>query len=286
MDEFNNLLRQARDALASENYETSRDKYLAAQKCVTEPRYQAIIRAELSWVYYYLQDYQKATEAGERVLDDDPEYKAREDVARLLGYAYLGLKNLTLAEKYLHQSLEYDSLSDKQQHVKYELGKIYFVQGNYDLAYPYFKEISAHFKQANPDYFLSTLFYLGFIHYYLKNYKMARENFQEILAEQPAAERQSSAYYGLAFLEFNDKNYLNVISLCEKIVSVDRNFFDRETVGFLTTASYYYLGRYDIFSEYYKQMNKAYPEGRYRSELVRMSQTTPLQNPPPSESKN
>lgn len=284
MDEFFNLLRQAREALTIKNYSTSRDKYLEAQKWAKDSTHEVIIWAELSWVYYYLQDYQKAAESGERVLENDPDYHAREDAARLLGYSYMGLKNFTLAEKYLQQSLEHDSNSDKQQYVKYELGKIYFIQGNYDLAYPFFMEISPHFKDASTDYFLSILFYLGFIHYYLKNYKIARENFEQILAARPMLERQSSAYYGLAFLEFNDKNYLNVISLCEKIVTLDRNFFDKETVGFLTAASYYYLGRNDIFTEYYKQMSKTHPDGRYSNELSRLSRTSPPKDLTLSES--
>jgi tetratricopeptide (TPR) repeat protein len=281
-NDFFDILRQARAALSAKDFDTSRDKYIQAQKLTDDQANQAMIWAELSWVYYYLHNYQGAVESASRVLECNPDYLAREDITRLLGYAYLGLKNTPLAEKYLQQSLEYDSKSEKQQFVKYELGKLFFIQGNYDLAYPYFIEISHHFKNTGFEYYLSVLFYLGFIHYYLKNYTKSRENFEQILAQQCPAERKSSAYYGLAFLEFNDRNYLNVISLCEKIISMDRNFFDKETVGFLTAASYYYLGRADIFTEYYKQMIKSYPRGRYREELNKMNKTSPTADQPPS----
>jgi len=66
-----------------------------------------------------------------------------------------------------------------------------------------------------------------------------------------------------------------VISLSEKIISLDENFFDRESVGFLTAASYFYLGRRDIFHEYYEQMIKSYADGRYSEELKRLSKITP-----------
>jgi tetratricopeptide (TPR) repeat protein len=277
MEEYINLLRQAREALAAKNYADARECYQRAQSLTTDPFNQAVIWAELSWVHYYLHEYRQAVECAGQVLEFNPAYAAREDLGRLLGYAYLGLKDITLAEKYLQQSLEYDSQSEKQQYAKYELGKIYFTQGNYDLAYPYFKEILDFFKATGPDYYLSVLFYLGFIHYYLKNYSSARQNFEQILATSSTSQRQSSALYGLAFLEFNEKNFLNVISLCEKIIAVDQDFFDKETVGFLTAASYYYLGRSDIFVEYHKQMMKAYPQGRYRDELMKMSTTVPPQ---------
>jgi hypothetical protein len=71
----------------------------------------------------------------------------------------------------------------------------------------------------------------------------------------------------MAYVEYQNKNFLEVISLCEKIVSLDENFFDKETVGFLTAASYLHLGREDIFNVYFDQMQKTYPSGRYINEL-------------------
>jgi hypothetical protein len=111
---------------------------------------------------------------------------------------------------------------------------------------------------------------LGFIAYYLNNHKKSRDYFSEILAEKSSLKQQASAKFGLAFLEFQVKNYLNVISLCEEVLTKDENFFDKESVGFLTAASYYYLGRKDIFSEYYLKMKESYPEGRYNQELDKL----------------
>ena len=91
--------------------------------------------------------------------------------------------------------------------------------------------------------------------------------FSQILSAEPGPQRLASAKFGLAFLEFRGKNYLNAITLCEEIISLDANFFDKESVGFLTAASYFYLGRKDIFSEYYNKMKETYPDGRYSKEL-------------------
>ena len=71
----------------------------------------------------------------------------------------------------------------------------------------------------------------------------------------------------MAYVDYQNKNYLEVISLCEKIISLDEDFFDKESVGFLTAASYLHLGREDIFTVYFDQMSKTYPSGRYINEL-------------------
>ena len=244
--------------------------YFQALNNTQEKQSQAIIWAEVSWVYYHHREFQKSIEAAENVLIENKNYKALDDLYRVQGFAYLGLKNYSLAERYLQLSLQHNSTDDKQQYVKFELGKLYFIQGNYDLAFPHFNEIHSHFEKENQEYFLSVLFYQGFIYYYLNNSEKSRECFSTILKKTQIPIRQASAKYGLAYLEFHEKNFLNVITLCEEVVSLDPKFFDMESVGFLTAASYYYLGRKDIFTEYYSKMKETYPQGRYIKELDRL----------------
>jgi tetratricopeptide (TPR) repeat protein len=280
---YKSSLEKARIHLSKKEYKNARLIYFQAYNHTESNKNRAIIWAELSWVYYYEGDYTKAVEAAENVSTYDPDYKALDDLNRLLGYSYIGLNNPTLAERYLINSLELNSSDEKQQYVKYELGKLYFIRGGYDLAYPYFNEIMDFFAKKDNEYFLSVLFYLGFINYYLENPEKSREYFEQILAGNPANQRKAGAFFGLAFVEFRVKNYLNVISLCEKIMELDENFFDRESIGFLTAASYFYLGRKDIFHEYYQEMIKTYPQGRYRQDLEILSKTEP--NPGNSKSE-
>jgi tetratricopeptide (TPR) repeat protein len=261
---------KAREYFAGKQYKNAKLMYFQAQNHVKDSATRAIIWAELSWVYYYEKDYEKAIEAAENVLIHDASYQALDDLYRVQGYAYLGLNNYVLAEKLLSLSLEKDSKAEKQQYAKYELGKLHFIRGNYDLAYPYFRDILKFFDESKQEYALSILFYLGFIHYYLGNIKKSHDNFERILKSNPSDTRKASAYFGLSFLEFQDKNFLNVITLCEKIMTLDVEFFDRESVAFLTAASYYYLGRKDIFYEYYHQLVKTYPKGRYKEELEKL----------------
>jgi tetratricopeptide (TPR) repeat protein len=191
----------------------------------------------------------------------------KENLFRVQGYAYLGLKKYSMAEQYLKLSLEENATSPEQQYVKYELGKLFFKNGDFDLGLPYLEEIKEFFKSKNTEYYLSILFFLGFTYYYLENISKAQNCFNEIVQSNPNDQRHASALFGFAYIEFNKKNYLNVISLCEQVIAKDNNFFDKESIGFLTAASYFYLGRKDLFNAYFDQMIKSYPTGRYRKEL-------------------
>jgi tetratricopeptide (TPR) repeat protein len=271
-------LEKARIHLEQKQYKNARLMYFQAFNQVSEPRIRAIIWAELSWVYYYEGDYIKAIEAAENVLLHDENYRARDDLFRLQGYAYIAQKNTTLAERFLTQSLSENSTDDKQQYVKYELAKLHFSRGNYDLAYPLFEDVLDFFARRDADYKMSVLFFLGFVCYYLESFAKARGYFEQILSDDPPASRKASGFFGLAFVEFHDRNYLNVISLCEKIMSLAPDFFDRESVAFLTAASYFHLGRLDIFNEYSRELIKAFPNGRYLDELKAMQQKPPDQS--------
>ena len=280
-------LNKAREYFTAKQYRNARLMYFQALNQVEDNETRAIIWAELSWVFYYEKNLEKAAEAAENVIIYDPEYKALEDVYRVQGYAFLGMKKYALAEKYLAQSLAVDSGSDKQQLVKYELGKLYFTQGNYDQAYPYFHEIIEFFDRSDSNYAISCRFYLGFILYYLNNHKAARESFEQILTSDPADQQKAAAQFGLAFLEFHEKNYLTVISICEKVMVLDPNFFDKESLGFLTAASYFHLGRRDIFEQYYHQMQNTYQQGRYKKDLEKLYLSDPgTSTPSPGDKSN
>ena len=266
-------LSQARAAFRRNSFERAIKYYKTALK------EKAIVWAELSWVYYQKHDYEQAVEAVEMVLSNDPTYPACDDLYRVAGYAHLALKNASLAEKYLSESIAFNATEDKQQYAKFELGKLYFSQGNYDLAFPYFKDIENFFKKRDNDYYLSILFFMGFINYYLENNKESKIYFDRILNESKDRKRKASAFYGHAYIAFKEKNFLNVISLCEHTIAHDPDFFDKESIGFLTAASYFHLGRIDIFNAYYYQLIKNYPAGRYQKELNQLYNS-------PSNTKN
>lgn len=271
---FLEIITEARKHLEKKEFNNARLKYFNAMNHTTARTNIGIVWAELSWVYYYEKDYHKAIEAAENVLLQDSTYFALDDLYRVQGFAYLALGEVALAERYLQLSLEKNHDDDKQQYVKYELGKLNFAKGNYDQAHPLFVELEAFFQRFNPEYYLSILFYLGFIYYYLNNISRSEEYFKRLLSvEGVSAHWAASARFGLAFIEFRNKNHLNVIALCEEILNFNPEFFDKESLGFLTAASYFYLGRKDIFNAYYEKLSETYPRGRYAQEMENLYQS-------------
>jgi len=266
-EEINKNLETARELFDKKEYVKAESLYLQIEQKTENSKDKAIILAELSWVYYNLKKYDKSIESADKVLSNDENYKAKERLFRIQGYAYLGLNKLDIAAQYLELSLEQNSEIPEQQYVKFELGKLYFKTGAYDKALPFLEEIEKYFIGENQEYYYSILFFLGFTYYYLENLSNAKKCFDTIIKANPSKERYISAIFGMAYVEYQNRNFLDVITFCEKIITLDENFFDKESVGFLTAASYLHLGREDIFKIYFDQMTKTYPSGRYIKEL-------------------
>jgi len=265
--EISKNLETARELFEKKEYAKAESLYKQIEQKSENLEEKAIIWAELSWLYYNLKKYDKSIESADKVIINDENYKAKERLFRVQGYAYLGLNKLDMAAQYLELSLEQNSELPEQQYVKFELGKLYFKKGDYDKALPFLEEIEKYFKTENQEYYYSILFFLGFSYYYLENLSNARKCFDTIINANPSKERYVSAIFGMAYVEYQNKNFLEVITFCEKIITLDENFFDKESVGFLTAASYLHLGREDIFKIYFDQMTKTYPSGRYIKEL-------------------
>ncbi len=260
-------LENARKYLRNEQYEQAKQAYLQALKSAENDVHRAIIWAELSWTFYHLKSYQSCIEAAENCLQYDPNYASKEDLHRIIGFAYLALGQDDKAIEHLETSLKIDRSALKQQFAIYELGKLYFKHQDYDRAESLFKEVEAQFYQNNQEYYLSLLYMKGFIKYYAGQLDEAERLFEEMLENAPDAERRSSALFGLAFVAFARKEYLKTINLCEAVAKSNEHFYDTETLGFLTAASFHHLGRNDVFEQYYRQLIKRFPQGRYRKEL-------------------
>ncbi len=265
--EKQNALEIARKYLSNQNYKKAKDAYLQALKEANDDQTKAFIWAELSWTFYHLQSFQSCIEAANNCLQLNANYDAKEDLYRLIGFSYIGLGDDKKAMEFLEQSLRIDRNSMKQQYAIFNLAKLYFKHQQYQKAEELLSEVESFFFQNNKDYWLSILYMKGFAKYYQKQVDEAEKIFEELLEAAPDDKRRASALFGLAFVAFDRKDYLKTINLCEATAKEDENFYDRETLGFLTAASFHYLGRHDVFLKYYEQMIKAFPEGRYRKEL-------------------
>ncbi len=270
MNEFDNLMAEARGHLEQKQFKQAVDAYLQVRNETGDNRQQAIVQAELSWAYYGLQDYRQAFEAARQTLELNRQYEAKEDIYRVMGLCSLALNNQADAEKYLQKSLDLDRSSEKQQVVLYEVMKIYFKKQTYARALKIINEIETYFYQNQKDYWLSILFYKGFVYYYQNDLQNSEHVFEELLENSADGKSRATALFGLAFVNYARKEYLKTINLCEAVLKSDPAFFDPETLGFLSAGSFFHLGRKDVFDKYHDQLVKNYPNGRYLRELEQM----------------
>ncbi len=268
--EHQSSLEMARKYVNDQNFEKAKEAYLQALSEDPSDKERGFIWAELSNIFYQQKAYQQVIEAVENALNYYPQYRSKEELYRLLGFTYLQLNEDQKAVENLERSLQLEHSSEKQQYALYELAKLYFKHQQYEKAGQLFREVEAFFYQNRKDYWLSTLFYKGFVFYYANELEQSEKIFEELLENAPDALRKATGLFGLAFIAFQRKQYLNAINLCEAVTSNDPNFFDMETVGFLTAASFFHLGREDVFDKYYDQLRMKYPEGRYITELKQL----------------
>lgn len=272
MESFAEKMAAARRQIDKENYKEASRIYLDALNLSNNDRDRAIVWSELSSNFYRLQGWDSAIEAAENALTYDPEYKAREDLYRIIGFANQALGNFEKAQTYLEKSIQIDAHSEKQYLAIYELGKLYFRKQAYEQARKLFDLIEDPLAANQKEYWLSVLFFKGFIAYYQNDLDESRNLFEKLLNNTQDNKRKASGLFGMAFLTFADKDYLKTINLCETVMTLDPEFFDKETLGFLTAASFHNLGRTDIFDKYYDQMLQNFPDGRYEKELKRLKE--------------
>lgn len=282
MSDFANLVSEARKLFDAQKYTEATKKYHNALDYAPNDKDRATVWAEICWTYYKDKSFQLAIEAAENVLEHDSDYKGEDDIYRLMGYSYFALENDEKAEEFLLKSLNLDQDSEKQMYVCYELGKLYFRNQRYLDAEKYFDKSEEYFKNNAHDYWISMLFFKGFSKYYLQKTSEAEQFFNQLIdisKDEPIA--QSNGLYGLAFVYFDRKNYLDTINTCEKVTKLNPKFFDMESLGFLIAASFFYLGRYDVFEKYYEQITKTFEGGRYFDELSRLYAQIPKQDQRP-----
>jgi tetratricopeptide (TPR) repeat protein len=275
MNQFAGLVTKARKLFDEQKYKEATKSYFAALDHVPDDADRAMVWAELCWTFYKDKSFREVIEAAENVLEFNPQYEGEDDLYRLMGYSYFALENDEMAEEFFLKSLKLDSDSEKQKYVFYELGKLYFRNQRYVDAEKYLDKAETYFQNNAKEYWISLIFFKGFAKYYLKKIPEAEVYFNQLIENAHNEVARANGFYGLAYVYFDKKKYLETINMCEQVAKLNTNFFDMESIGFLTAASFFYLGRFDIFKEYFFQIKKSYKSGRYIDELARLETQIP-----------
>ncbi|NOX36064.1 MAG: tetratricopeptide repeat protein [Calditrichaeota bacterium] len=259
-------LQKARHAYLNRDYQKALQEYhWVAEQIQDDPDNLPIIWIEIGWSYYYNKDYPKSIEYLKRAVDSG---KLQEqqiyDCLRLIGFAYGSLQQFKEALDYLNRAREFSVSESDKRYIYFELGKIYFLQGNIKEAEPHLQKAWELFRIEERDYKLALAYYLGFVHFFKRDFNEARKCFNQIIQMGETDRERAPGYFGLAHLAYEEKEYPLLIDLCEKIVQLDPDFYDKETLAYFLCTGFMHLKMWDELDDFFQEMKANYPNGRYR----------------------
>ncbi len=260
-------------AAAREDYQNQRfpqaiEKYQELVELLRDDKVNLpILQIELGWSYYQNLDFQRAIDMFQQALESEfitPEQEF--DCFRLIGFSYEVLQENNHAIQYLEQAISLNVKEDLKKYAYFELGKLYFHKGSLWETEHYLQKARQLIPGEETNYHLSIDYFLGFVRYFQKKFEEAREFFNKIIRSTDDPKAQATGYFGLAHLFYHDKNYVALIDTCEKILRLDDQFYDKETLGYFMCFGYLHLGKWDELELFLQELEKNYPNGRYAVE--------------------
>jgi tetratricopeptide (TPR) repeat protein len=245
-----------------------------------------VIQIELGWSYYNQQDYPKAISLLKKALKSKTLSEQQAfDCTRLIGFSKELQGRRKEAIQFLNNALDIDVPDNLKRFTYFELGKIYFLDGQIIEAEQYLKMAADLFSEQEMNYKLALAYYQGFTAYFLKKFKESNDQFDFIIKNADDYKTKASGYFGLAHLHYHRKEYSVLIDLCEKIIRLDESFFDKETLGFFLCESHYYLNNWTKLENLSKELVQQYPTGRYAGEYEKYQYAGKHHKLAPSKSK-
>lgn len=188
-----------------------------------------------------------------RFTEKYPQSRYNNSVLYLLGSYYCDEGDFERAEK-IYELVEYKHL-DAHQKERYDIrmGYIYFVDGRYAEAEPYFSRIA-----ANSEYYQHPLFFLSYIAYINKEYDVAEQGFKKLQSYDDYA---ALVPFYLLQIEYRKGNYDYVISngesLLEPASDEERPSDDAsDDLVRVLAESYFAIGDYAQAKRYISQYPK------------------------------
>jgi len=261
------VLEEARQHYLSRNYPEAIKKYAWLEKQLKDdPANLPVIWIEKGWSHYHQKNFQECITylkkaKNHKLLNQQQKF----DCLRLIGFSYASLKNSKLAIKYLEETLGFEVGDDDKKYIYFELGKIFYIEGDLPQAKSCLEKASKIFTVGEQKYHLSINYYLGFIYFYGKDYEKAKSYFNEIIRKAQDDKSRATGYFGIAHIFHDERQFFALIEVCKKIQKLDNKFYDKETLVFFLCQAYLHLKKFDQLRLFLGELIRIYPEGRYRS---------------------
>jgi tetratricopeptide (TPR) repeat protein len=266
-EEILSTLEEARQLYLSQNYPEALKKYAWLEKQLKDdPVNLPIIWIEYGWTHYYQKNFLECISYLKKA-ENHPSLNEQQkfDCFRLIGFSYASLNNSKLSIKNLNEALRFEVEEESKKYIYFELGKIYYLVGDFSQAQSHLEKASKNFAVGEQAYHLAIDYYLGFINYYGKEFEQAKSSFNEIIRKAQDEKTRATGYFGMAHIFHDERQYFALIEVCQKILKLDNNFYDKETLGFFFCQSYLNLKKFDQLRPFLDELMKNYPEGRYKS---------------------
>ncbi|MBN2366547.1 MAG: hypothetical protein EH225_11595 [Calditrichaeota bacterium] len=276
---------EARRLFAEGNYPEALRHYRELTDILSEDKENLpVIQIETGWAYYNNQQYQESIDMLESALKHETLSPQQIfDCYRILGYSRELSGKRHQAIKDLEKAVQVPVPEEVKRYAYFELGKIFFTDGQMIEAEHYLQRTGSLFTEEEQLYCTALSYYLGFIEYFQKKYDSAQKHFNRVIQDSDDHKTRASGYFGLAHIHYHRQEYPILIDLCEKILRLDSSFFDKETLGFFMCEAYYHLKEWDCLENYFSELKKNFPRGRYASAYSKFDYTIQHKKTPPSE---
>lgn len=258
---------RARKAYLEKNYQESVELYKWVEEQIQDdPVNLPIIWIELGWSYYNFGDFRNCIAYLDKALTSEL-LTARQqfDCLRLIGFSYGALKDSKNALRYLEKAMKKKLPESEKKYVQFEVGKIHFLTGAFKKSKTYLDAAARFFSWKESDYYQAIRYYQGFIALYEKQHDYAESSFTEIIKKAAGNKNKATGYFGMAHLFHERKDYNGLIDACKKVLELDQEFYDPETLAFFFCRAFMELNRPDELASFYNELRNKYPGGRYRS---------------------
>lgn len=266
MKEMKELIQEAHELFLEEQYEKAEKIYreLLYERMIDGPN-RFLVELEYSWLLYRQKRMDEAFTILWKLKDfGDLHPRQLFDLYRLIGFIYVHRNDLLNAVQWLQKAISVDLPEGEKKLVLYELGRLYFLKGDYGEALK-FLNTALRFFDPDDEYFYAIKYYLGFSYLFQENTEDAFEEFTFLVEQAPGEDKVIGGLFGIAQIFFKKQNFEGVISTCQDILSLSPDFEEKETLAYLLCRSYYELGDWENFRKFYQQLKDHYPNGQYQS---------------------
>jgi len=259
------MVRKARNLFQQKNFEDAIKIYQAAEKKLEPDSNQLhLIQIEMGWCFYSAGKYENAVICLQNALSYPGLILQQQfNCLRLIGFS-LAAQNLTQeALPYLQKAIQLPLSDFDKRFTIYQLGKLFFLRGEWQKAKPLVEKAFRQFNAAETEYLNTCRYYLGFIAYFEKNDAEAENHFRALIHPDLDAKTRATGYFGLTHILYEKRQFSVLIDTCEKIVALQPEFYDKETLAFFLCRSYMELKMWNELENFFNRLKDVYPQGRY-----------------------